>query len=196
MKAHTEEEFKKLLKSLFTEKKRVKELKRRLEESTIHKSFQGKKKEREKSDSSELLSKLEKENAVMRAQLEKVKPALRKMAEKYREQNQGKKIKQLEEQREEFLEQAYREMRELSRKNASLIEESSILEHEIEDLKEEVKRAQTYVAKKVQESTILRDLVEKQKRQIEEAFKNERKLKTVIEKLQQEQTGQVYELSE
>lgn len=196
MKAHTEEEFKKLLKSLFTEKKRVKELKRRLEESTIHKSFQGKKKEREKSDSSELLSKLEKENAVMRAQLEKVKPALRKMAEKYREQNQGKKIKQLEEQREEFLEQAYREMRELSRKNASLIEESSILEHEIEDLKEEVKRAQTYVAKKVQESTILRDLVEKQKRQIEEAFKNERKLKTVIEKLKQEQTGQIYELSE
>ncbi|MCH9611473.1 MAG: hypothetical protein S4CHLAM81_09410 [Chlamydiales bacterium] len=164
MKAHTEDEFKKLLKTLFLEKKRVKDLKRRLE-------------------GEKPLAKLEAENTKMRAQLEKVKPVLRELALRCKE-GRSEKIEELEQQKEYCLDQAYRKMREMSRKNGKLLEESSQLEHQIEDLQQELKKAQVHIGKKLKESAILHDLVEKQKLQIEEGIQANRKLGAKIEQLQ------------
>lgn len=184
MKTHTEEEFKKLLKSLFAEKKRVKELKKRLEGSALQKSFQAKLSDIQKLATPEQLAQLERENAQMRAQLSKVKPALKKLAERCKEPI-SEKIQEIENKKEELLQQAYLEMREMSRKNGRLIEETSVLEHKIEELNDEVKRAQTHVAKKVKEATILRDIVEKQKLQIEESHEVLKKQQSEVERLTQ-----------
>ena len=176
MKTHTEEEFKRLLKNLFMEKRRVKELKRRLEGNALHKNLRVK---RSGGVSSEECARLGEEGAALDPQLVARKGsrgALAAMA-------QG--VGEWEKEREELLEKMYREMRGISRKNATLLEETSALEHKVEELMQEVRRARSHLARKVKEATILRDVVERQKLQIEESYERERKQQIEIEKLVQ-----------
>ena len=294
MKTHTEEEFKKLLKNLFSEKKRVKELKKRLEGDTLQKNFQTKLSDIQKLAIPDEFAQLKSENVTLKDQLARVKPALKKLAEEYKEkgliltekeklekrlvetkeqaemferelddrkmqlrrideerhqerraytqaseewgqrereyhalqeefrktqehlektdiaavhEEYATKIAEIEKQREDLLEQAYLEMREMSRKNARLLGESSTLEHKVEEFSEkereymhlknkvselatgfeergeEIKRAQSHLAKKVKEATILRDLVERQKIQIEESNELSMRQKNEVERL-------------
>lgn len=298
MKTHTEEEFKKLLKNLFAEKKRVKELKKRLEGDNLQKSFQTRLADIQKLAGPDELARIKEENSIIKEQLTRVKPFLRKLAEEYKEKSglltkkemeeakrekrlaqtleqleiieseleerktqlrrldeerhqerrshslaaeewklqqrefellkaefsklqeqmtktdsaaihkeYAQKIAEIERQKEELLDRAYHEMKEMSRKNAKLLGESSTLEHQVEEFSEkerefiqlkkktaelttgyeergqEIKRAQTHLAKKVKETTILRDLVEKQKIQIEESNEMIMRQKKEIERL-------------
>lgn len=85
---YTEEEFKKLLKTLFAEKKRVKELQKQIEDKHVQKKFQAKLSDIHKRSLSEEYPKLkeafeekELEAEMYRGQLEKVKPALKKLVD-------------------------------------------------------------------------------------------------------------------
>jgi chromosome segregation ATPase len=85
---YTEEEFKQVLKNLFAEKKRVKELQKQLEEKGIQKKFQAKLADIHKLSLAEEYAKLksaylekEKEGEHLKKQLEKVRPALKKLVE-------------------------------------------------------------------------------------------------------------------
>ncbi len=84
--SYTEEEFKKVLKNLFSEKKKVKDLEKQLEERGIQKRFQAKLADIHKFSLTEEYAKLkasylEKENecAQIKSQLERVRPILKKL---------------------------------------------------------------------------------------------------------------------
>ena len=83
---YTEDEFKKVLKTLFAEKKRVKELEKQLEEKGLQKKFQAKLSDIHKLSLSEEYAKLksafqerEQESEHLKSQLDKVRPALKKL---------------------------------------------------------------------------------------------------------------------
>ncbi|MFC2049352.1 hypothetical protein ACFLR2_01610 [Chlamydiota bacterium] len=83
---YTEEEFKKVLKNLFAEKKRVKDLEKRLEEKGLQKRFQAKLTDIHKLSLSEEYAKLkaallekEQECSELKGQVDKVRPALKKL---------------------------------------------------------------------------------------------------------------------
>lgn len=77
---YTEEEFKKLLKGLFAEKKRVKELQKQLENRDVQKKFESK-----LTDIHQASLTQEIEIETYKNQLEKVKPALKKLVEDLRQ---------------------------------------------------------------------------------------------------------------
>lgn len=83
---YTDEDFKKILKNLFTEKKRVKELERQLEEKGLQKRFRAKLSDIHKLSMTEEYAKLkeayhrkELECDHCKNQLERVRPALKKL---------------------------------------------------------------------------------------------------------------------
>jgi len=85
---YTEDEFKKVLKTLFSEKKRVRELQKKLGEKGVHKKFQSKLTDIHKASIDEEFATLEnayvekeRECADLRGKMEKVRPALRKLVD-------------------------------------------------------------------------------------------------------------------
>jgi len=90
--SHSEEEFKQVLKNLFAEKKRVKELEKQLEEKSVQKKFQTKLTDIHKLSLTEEYAKLkaayyekEKESEHYKSQFEKVRPALKKLVDDLKE---------------------------------------------------------------------------------------------------------------
>ncbi|NGX61666.1 MAG: Chromosome partition protein Smc [Chlamydiae bacterium] len=89
---YTEEEFKKILKTLFAEKKRVKELQKQLQQKGVQKKFQTHLSDIQKLSYPDEIAHLntsflekEKEVKTLRKQLEKVRPALRKLIDDLKE---------------------------------------------------------------------------------------------------------------
>lgn len=85
---YTEEEFKKVLKTVFTEKKRVKELQKKLEERGVQKKFGAKLSQMHNQSLSEEMAKLQERHAEkelecqqLSEKLDKVRPALKRLVE-------------------------------------------------------------------------------------------------------------------
>jgi len=130
---YTDDEFKKVLKNLFSEKKRVKDLQKQLEERGIAKKFQSKLGEAHKLSiaaeyaqlKSDFLEK-EKENRHFKNQLERVRPALKKL------------VDALKHTREELEDERKKAPDDL----AAALEKTATLEKQIETLQEEHLRLQ------------------------------------------------------
>ncbi|MCH9625895.1 MAG: hypothetical protein S4CHLAM123_10800 [Chlamydiales bacterium] len=130
---YTDDEFKKVLKNLFSEKKRVKDLQKQLEERGIAKKFQSKLGEAHKLSiageyaqlKSDFLEK-EKENTHFKNQLERVRPALKKLVEALKNTRE-----ELENERKKVPDDL-----------AAALEKMTTLEKQIETLQEEKLRLQ------------------------------------------------------
>lgn len=168
----TQEELKKVVKSLFVEKKKVKELQKKIEGSTgskktfpkflIFKKFSTEKKYAELKVA---YSELEQAYGLIINQLDHKKQESTSEIIQLRLENRAK-----EEAYETLLAAAYVKMRDFSTRHASLVEEHERLQTDLQNVKiqieeknTEIRKAWQHLAKKIREVTILRDQVDLQK---------------------------------
>lgn len=175
----TQEELKKVIKSLFVEKKKVKELQKKIEGSVSTKRKFSKflifKRFSIGNDYEELkvaYSKLEHEYELVK------NPLGTKKLEEVNNNEYATEIVQLrlenrakEEAYENLLSAAYVKMRDFSTRHASLVEEHEQLQTELQNVKvqleernTEIRKAWQHLAKKIREVTILRDQVDQEKK--------------------------------
>ncbi len=151
---YTEEEFKKVLKTLFAEKKRVKELQKRLDEKGIYKKFQTKLSDIHKHSITDEYATLknayaekEKENADLKSKLDKVRPAIKKMVEELK----AARLKSQESECDEVSkEQLVKALEELERTKAQVEAERSHLVERMAETLSTVQR-QSEIIKELQE---------------------------------------------
>lgn len=207
--SYTEEEFKTLLKNLFIEKKRVRELKKQLSEADLGQGSLKSSYEQLKSAYEDK----EKEVSTLQAHLEQIRPMAKRLAEELKKMRQELKEKELSpaikgqthpdfetaarkasSEYEKKLEVAYGKLRELSKRNAQLIEEKEKLyqelegretahkelqqslggankqirelQNQLEESMQQIRQTQILLGKKVKEAALLSDLGEKQKEQL------------------------------
>lgn len=208
---YTEEEFKQVLKNLFAEKKRVKELQKQLEERGIQKKFQAKLADIHKFSLAEEYAKLksayadrEQESAHYKKQFEKVRPALRRLVDELKAaQREIERFKTQEAPKDEFkelLEKATVKIRELEQEKLKVSQEAEaalqaerkhtlLLEEEKEELRKKTELLEVermHLVDRLAESV---GQLQRQTERIEELQENlllsEEREKTALEEVKQ-----------
>lgn len=212
--AHKEDEFKKILRTLFAEKKRVRELEKQLDGKGLQKKFQTQLSDIHRISIAEEYAKLksayhekEKECETLHGHLEKVKPALKKLVTALKESREEVELLKLQKPHEAALKEKEVQLREahdaialLEEEKKSLIdlhkqnhsEEISFLQKQVNALEEALKISKKQLEEKELEILHLKENEQKESQRFE--IERGRQVERLAESLSQVQRqGQLIE---
>ena len=168
---YTDDEFKKVLKNLFSEKKRVKDLEKQLEEKGLQKRFQAKLTDLHQHSVADEYSKLKSaylqqasENEALKEQIIKVRPALKKLMSDLKNATSEIEIlkSQAKTEESEQLTFAFQEanlaLELMQKSNHALLRKLAEMEKEVDELKQEHKHTHNHAHKLEEECESLREV--------------------------------------